>query len=300
MDADRFNRILNNNKNNLAFVVGNGVNRYGYGTSKDIGWETLLLKIWNELSGRTRSEIPVEGISFTEFYDLLSLVERNEIEDIRDRVIRFFKDFKPAPYHFELQEVFQKWDVPVLTTNFDESLSASLAKKWINDKLMSLQYPWNAYWSDKKLLSPLDGFAVWHVNGMVSYKNSITLGLTEYINQSSYARGYLHSLPEKDDFNLKDMPHWKGEGTWLHIIFNCSLCIFGLGLDVNETFLRWLLIERKKYFNMFRDRVKNGWYVCIRGSISDGNKFFLDTLGIEIIELDSYDEVYRKMLGLPI
>ena len=84
----------------------------------------------------------------------------------------------------------------------------------------------------------------------------------------------------------------------MHIIFNRSLCIFGLGLDVNETFLRWLLIERKKYFNMFRDRVKKGWYVCKKGSISDGNKFFLDTLGIEIIELDSYDDVYRTMLGL--
>lgn len=298
MDAKRFNQILNSNKDNLAFVVGNGINRYGYDISKDIGWETLLLNIWNELSGRTRSEIPVDGISFTEFYDLLSLVERNEIDDIRDRVIRFFKKFTPTPYHLELQNVFQKWDVPVLTTNFDESLSASLTKNWINGKLMSSQYPWNAYWSHKKLSSPLDGFAVWHINGMVSYKNSITLGLTEYINQSSYTRNYLHSLPDKDNFELKNINHWKGEGTWLHIIFNRSLCIFGLGLDVNETFLRWLLIERKKYFNMFRDRVKKGWYVCKKGSINDGNKFFLDTLGIEIIELDSYDDVYRTMLGL--
>ena len=55
MDAKRFNQILNSNKDNLAFVVGNGINRYGYDISKDIGWETLLLNIWNELSGRTRS-----------------------------------------------------------------------------------------------------------------------------------------------------------------------------------------------------------------------------------------------------
>lgn len=47
------------------------------------------------------------------------------------------------------------------------------------------------------------------------------------------------------------MREWDGAASWLHIVFNSPLLIFGLGLEENEVFFRWLLIERARYFKKF-------------------------------------------------
>lgn len=78
--------------------------------------------------------------------------------------------------------------------------------------------------------------------------------------------------------------------------FNSSLCIFGLALDENETFLRWLLIERAKYFRRFPERRKKGWYVCKSDEISEGKRFYLDYLGFEMVTLENYEEIYKGLL----
>lgn len=93
---------------------------------------------------------------------------------------------------------------------------------------------------------------------MVGYRRSIRLSLSEYMGLSARVRSFLHKEESIDDFNFKNQNNWKGYNTWLHIIFNSSLCIFGLALDENETFLRWLLIERAKYFRRFPERRKKG------------------------------------------
>lgn len=93
---------------------------------------------------------------------------------------------------------------------------------------------------------------------MVGYRRSIRLSLSEYMGLSARVRSFLHKEESIDDFNFKNQNNWKGYNTWLHIIFNSSLCIFGLALDENETFLRWLLIERAKYFRRSQNAEKKG------------------------------------------
>ena len=71
---------------------------------------------------------------------------------------------------------------------------------------------------------------------------------------------------------------------------NKDLFIFGLALEENEVFLRWLLIQRAKYSQMYDKRLK-GWY--IDNNISPGKKFFLEQLGFEVIEIRDFNNLYQ-------
>lgn len=88
--------------------------------------------------------------------------------------------------------------------------------------------------------------------------------------------------------------------TWLHLVFNCDLVIMGQGLDEQATFLRWLLIERMKYYRGFRDRKRKGWYVGLKNEMTEGKKFFLERIGFELIQLDNYEYIcqsFRRSLN---
>jgi len=62
--------------------------------------------------------------------------------------------------------------------------------------------------------------------------------------------------------------------------------------QADEIFLRWLLIERAKYFQMFPNRSKPAWYVSAGGKQRVGQKLFLTSVGIGAVEVQSYSEIY--------
>lgn len=294
---DLIQNVLKENKFDLAFIVGNGINRFAYDTNQDVSWNGLLLKVWQLISTKTLSCIS-KGISLTEFYDILEF-EAGSIEVVRKCVVNLIKEWKPMEYHSLLQQKIAEWNVPLLTTNFDKNLDIGLRynRLELGKKGFTDFYPWNIYYSNTPLSSPLAGFGVWHINGMVNYPRSLKLSLTEYTGLSARVRSFLHKKDNLDDFGFKNQNYWNGYNTWLHIIFNKSLCIFGLELDENEIFLRWLLIERAKYFKRYPERKKKGWYIC-RANHSEGKRFFLDYLGFELVTLNSYDDIYKGVLNI--
>lgn len=292
----KIQQALRNNRNDLAFIVGNGINRFAYGDRQNVSWNGLLLEVWQQISYRTMSDIS-SGISLTEFYDIMEM-EAGSIDKVRQKVVDLLGEWRPDEYHKWLQEkISSDWDVPLLTTNFDMNLNEGLTLNKLESENLKFAdyYPWNVYFSRTELNSPTEGFGVWHINGMLKYKRNIRLGLSEYMSLLSRVRTFLHKEDGLDDFDLKNQSRWKGYPTWLHIIFNKSLCIFGLALDENETFLRWLLIERAKYFKRYPERKKKGWFVCKAGECSEGKRLYLDYIGFELVQLDSYDDIYRGM-----
>ena len=70
------------------------------------------------------------------------------------------------------------------------------------------------------------------------------------------ARKMIQSNGFNELFDGKNQYNWIGGNTWLHVIFNKDLFIFGLSLEENEVFLRWLLIQRAKYSQMYNIRLK--------------------------------------------
>lgn len=280
----------------LAFVFGNGINRYSSPVHSNVSWNNMLLEVWDSISARTLSEI-AKGITMTEFYNIMEF-EAGSSKAVRDKTVEIVKSWKSSDYEQRLEQRLKDIDCPILTTNFDGNIEDGLQRHKMDNRYgFSDFYPWNIYYSHRKLSDPLEGFGVWHINGMKDYPRSLRLSLSEYINLTAKARTYIHSGDALDNFDKKNVSYWNGYHTWLHLIFNSNLCIIGLALDEEETFLRWLLIERMKYFLKFKDRKKKGWYVCTKDDINNqGKRMFLEYLGFEIVCLPDYKKIYEELL----
>lgn len=310
ISSDYIKEIIQKNRDNIAFVIGNGIHKQY--KDCEISWEQLLKDLWNDYVGKKRN-IP-EGTSFTEFYDILELnrfwgnngvIPRNSAQLIQQRnsvkqsVIDKFphKDSDKLRLRVCIERI-RSLNAPILTTNFDTYISDSVGatphklKPTGNQYKFTDFYPWNMYYSDKEIDNPLDDFAVWHINGTCKYPRSIRLGLSDYMGSVERARKMTQGNKLEEYFYGKNQSYWKGYNTWLHIIFNKSLFIFGLGLEENEVFLRWLLIQRTKYCKMYKKSHK-GWY--IDKSIKAGKRFFLEQLGFEVIDLSDYNTLYHAL-----
>lgn len=310
IDAIDIRNIILENQDNIAFIIGNGIH-YQY-KDCDISWEQLLKDLWNDYVGKKRN-IP-EGTSFTEFYDILELnrfwgnngvIPRNSAQLIQQRnsvkqsVIDKFphKDSDKLRLRVCIERI-RSLNAPILTTNFDTYISDSVGatphklKPTGNQYKFTDFYPWNMYYSDKEIDNPLDDFAVWHINGTCKYPRSIRLGLSDYMGSVERARKMTQGNKLEEYFYGKNQSYWKGYNTWLHIIFNKSLFIFGLGLEENEVFLRWLLIQRTKYCKM-HNKSHKGWY--IDKGIRKGKRFFLEQLGFNVINISDYNTLYQAL-----
>lgn len=300
--------IITSKQNNIAFIIGNGIH-YQY-KDCNISWVDLLKDLWNDYVGE-KCNIP-EGTSLTEFYDILELnrfwgsrgvIPPNSLQLLQQRnsVKQSVANKFPSKDTYGLRtciEGIKKLNVPILTTNFDtyisDSVSATQYKMKPIDNLYKFTdfYPWNMYYSDREINNPLDGFAVWHINGTQEYPRSIRLGLSDYMGSVERARKMIQGNSLEEYFTGKNQSYWKGYNTWLHIIFNKQLFIFGLGLEENEVFLRWLLIQRTKYCKMYHKDHK-GWY--IGKDIKVGKRFFLEQLGFSVIEISDYNTLYQAL-----
>lgn len=292
-------RIITQHQTDIAFIVGNGINRYP-DNPKAISWDDLLMKLWNRFSPDTYNQVP-KGITITEFYDLLDIATSSSSStnvQIQQEACNLLEDWTFHDHHVAFVQRAHDIGAPILTTNFDLLLPTSihLQQYYTDTKTFTDYYPWTTYYGDEQLEYPTDGFGVWFVNGFVKYHRSIRLGLSHYMGSVEKARRFLHKGDDRRLFGGKNQNNWEGVNTWLHIIFNKPLCIFGLGLEENEVFIRWLLIERAKYFKKFPDRKKQGWYVTLKNGMPDGRtigkKQFLEGTGFEIVETENYDDIY--------
>jgi len=200
-------------------------------------------------------------------------------------------------------------DAPILTTNFDSSMRKKFDELYpgqmeyqtIRKGMRSDVFPWSYYYGRDRLYNPCAGFGIWHMHGVASKPQSLCLGLSDYmrITEKAWEKIHKDSFFETDMFAGKNTNYWKGCKTWLHIIFNKSLFIMGLNLGENETFLRWLLIQRAKYFALFPDRKYKGWYVYPKEEERQtnffGKKVFLEKVGFEMLPVENYDVIYQDL-----
>jgi len=188
--------------------------------------------------------------------------------------------------------------VPILTTNFEEVLSEAARAQFLGAGLAGFTdyYPWQCRFAHALLDNPCDGFGIWHINGMARYKRSIRLGLADYIGSAQRARMMLHRGGSQL-FRAKDPARWEGARTWLHLVFNKPLLFLGLALEENEVFLRWLLIERARYFRKFPERAQPAWFVFThnpRDAREAGKHFFLEGVGLTCVRAADHDEIWTN------
>jgi hypothetical protein len=282
--------LLTRQSGNVALLIGNGINRYDASESGN-SWGDLLDRLARTRLNPLYSSVP-EGISLTEFYDVLDLAGASPT-NLQKQFCDLMASWKPRGQHQRIAEWAKRHQAPVLTTNFEGSIGESVgcSLQRIGHSKFTAYYPWESYYGTESLANPCEGFAVWHVNGMQRYRQSIRLGLTHYMGSVQRARPWLH----KDSNRLlagNDMRSWPGASTWLQIMFHKPLIIIGLKLAQDEVFLRWLFIERAKYFRRFPERRQDAWYVHEGGDNDPGKFLFFGAVGVQEIRVADYKEIY--------
>ena len=289
--------ILHRNKGNLALIIGNGINRYGNANGNC--WDSMVLQLAEGyFKGTGLTQVP-QGISLTELYDLvqISAQEKGVNRSVLHR--QFCKPmckWKAYEHHKTIVSWAQRINVPILTTNFDSVLHEALSptkckRRRLPTGRRSYSYPWDCYYSTRRISSPTREFAIWHINGFHDYARSIRLGLTEYMGSVRQARSWLRSSRADSLLKTKDIEDWRGVNTWLQILLTKPLLIFGFRLDENEVFMRWLLIERKRYYQKQGVNCPQSWFVHKAG-MSEGKKFFLSHVDIGPRAVRSHNSIY--------
>ncbi len=233
------------NTGNQCFLIGNGINRYNQKKSEsDVSWEGLLLKIYNNLSPKKRNFIP-EGIALPEFYDIIDLVKDGKVKTSLQKEFADKLDWNPKSHHRNIISKIKERDAQILTTNFDfvleKAANAEMYRYRVEGlRLLSDFYPWDSYFSDTEKDDPFNSFSIWHMQGQKNYHRSIKLGLNQYLLMVEKSKRYFPAIKN----NENEKPYQ----TWLSLFFEKDLIIMGLGLQEQEIFIRWLLLQRAKYF----------------------------------------------------
>ncbi|MCP3732571.1 hypothetical protein M9978_19285 [Sphingomonas sp. MG17] len=286
--------LLATHAGHVALVIGNGINRHGGAASNS--WEALLMKI------AARCGIPLpkvpQGTQYTEFYDVLGLRSAGATSDLAAEFCELMAGWQVLDHHRTVVGWASRHAVPVLTTNFEEVLSEAAGARFLGTGLSGFTdyYPWQCRFAHDLHLDPCAGFGIWHINGMARYKRSVRLGLSDYVGSAHRAREMFHRGGSQL-FRAKDPARWAGARTWLHLFFNKPLLFLGLALEENEVFLRWLLIERARYFRKFPRRRQPAWYVYKpeAGNLNEAGKlFFLQGVDVTCLAIRDHDAIWAS------
>lgn len=249
--------ILKEHNENLTLIVGNGINL----SNKDVQdetWKAILEQIGRDLGFIDAGQELCETHSLVELSDLLQLHSSDENRDVsvQTAFCKKLEEWKHGQSHTEITNWARKHSVPILTTNFDATLSDACRAELVHAKRgsggapRSYYYPWSSRFEvlGQPIDKPRNSFAIWHVNGMSKYVYSVRLGLSHYMGSVHHARRWMHRGDDRLFASKDAIDRWTGRNTWLDAFFANDLLIFGLGLCRDEVFLRWLLIERARYF----------------------------------------------------
>jgi len=299
--------ILRERNEALTLIVGNGIN-LANGDAGNRTWKDILEQICRKHEFLEPGQKLCQTQSLVELSDLLQLHSDNANNDDRKMSVqrafcKAIESWRHGPSHAAVTNWAREHRVPILTTNYDTTLSDACgarlvhAKKGSGGAPFTHFYPWSSRYEVPGQLvgRPRSGFAIWHVNGMSRYVYSVRLGLSHYMGSVHQARKWMHRGDDRLFADREAIDRWKGRNTWLDAFFANDLLIFGLGLGRDETFLRWLLIERARYFRKFGIHGRKAWYLLAEGEEGDPDRdFFLEHVGVEPVGVKSHDDIYSS------
>lgn len=281
----------------VAILIGNGIHMYPNGGQS---WNGLVDRLARE--NDFPSPEMAQNLALPEFYDLIELArpasrgpkDAKDAFPLKSQFCRGMEEWGPSAHHKAIVDWARRHDTPVLTTNFDEVLAGAAGAKRFSlfeprgsRKGQTDYYPWEKYYGQRRLNGPCDGFGVWHINGFISHIRSIRLGLSDYMGCVTRCRPWI--------LGTKSFPEWAGRDTWLDILFRMPMVIFGVGLEGQEVWLRWLLIQRAALYKKLGIEPPVVWYVYPANEVSKANQeklFFLECVGVEPIQADDYAAIY--------
>lgn len=294
-----------------AFLVGNGIN---YAEGCKLSWEQLLI----DISGRkTGFKKHLAGLTYPEIAEMLlsQLLPEEYDEEIKPKFISGVKnriknhienEAESNDCHKNLVKFAFEHDIPILTTNFDRNFLKtpcfegqnpdSIKLQWINQApkaAKDYQTMKNACFSPKEISNIHSEFAIWPIHGVVG-KKTCPLCLTNW-DYGNYCAKI------KEISKAKEWEKQQNDSTWIDILLDNDLIIMGLGLNYDETDLRFLLAERRikqKVANKDKDEKTNPKIIYIYRKEAEetempfGKREFFEALGIRCVPMNQ-DDIYE-------
>jgi len=311
-------RILAKNHANLTLLIGNGIN-LAQGGRGGISWSNLIRQLiidaFPAAQGIRRKQLQKllpaadekKAASYPEIFDIISAAmgpAASRKFKLQEHIAGLLQNMKPGPPHAALMGWAQNHQVPVLTTNYDHCLQEAVSKpalkrrRFGTGRALSDFYPWDRYYAPASVDDPLSTFALWHIHGDRAYKRSLRVGLDQYMGMVQRLRGLTQQIA-KHVYN--DSPHQPltfDQAPWLPLFMSRKLWIQGLGLGVDEVSIRWLLIQRYRFWRALHDydETASGWYVHGPteeiGALDEPRKIFFENVGLRVIEITTAEQVY--------
>jgi hypothetical protein len=328
-------RVLTQERGNLALLLGNGIN-IGSGASGGISWNQLMedLIAWSASNSQEPAETERRlkrllergaggetAASLPEIFDIIEAtgaIKPGESGrkfgklDLQSRIAETLKVMKPGDPHKAVTRWAAQSDVPILTTNYDHCFQDALdsvgcrKRRFGDGRPLSDFYPWDRYYAPKKVADPAKAFAVWHIHGDQDLKRSIRAGLDQYMGMVERLRKLKRPVAEEIFLGLnEDQPSGRAfySAPWLRIFMGNKLWIQSLGLRAAEVSIRWLLVQRFRYWKRYNPSLhdENGWYVHGPteqiGPLDEGRRNFFENVGLKVIEIAKPDDAYLNLFG---
>jgi hypothetical protein len=328
-------RILTQERGNLALLLGNGIN-LGSGGNDGISWKQLMENLiqWAAENSPEPAETETRlqrllargtsgetAASLPEIFDIIEATgaikpgepgQKFDKLDLQSRIAQTLKKMKPGDPHKAVTRWAAQSGVPILTTNYDHCFQDALdsvgckKRRFGDGKPLSDFYPWDRYYAPEKIADPAKAFAVWHIHGDQELKRSIRAGLDQYMGMVERLRKLIRPVameiflgPNEDQ---PRRPAFYG-APWLRIFMGNKLWIQSLGLRAAEVSIRWLLVQRFRYWRSFKPSLhgENGWYVHgptdqIK-QLDEGRRTFFESVGLKVIEIAKPDDAYLNLFG---
>lgn len=306
-------------------------------------WDGLLSDLHKEYPRNEDKTVDITemlrdyDLTYTEAFDVTHLNSTNKDstsfhgpqpysrlkEDVQAKV----RDWIPGRYHKRWANLFQSLNRPVLTLNYDLLLECSCNSiiQSVRERNKTKKYPkynkksfpplgwkgndvlpWTTYYSDHKIEDALNEFAIWHIHGTQWYKRSMRLGLHDYTGWITKAKHWLHSGAKRNKpySFFESRENWIGYNTWIDVLLHTDIIIFGVGLPVSELTLRYILLEREKFYRKHPEKRKSGWYIYNNkfDEMNPGKQYFLETCGIRTVKSNPVSTFsgafYKKLLEI--
>lgn len=259
---------------NSVLLVGNGVNLRDHAPTK-VSWHGILKSM-------SPNGIIPEGYPLTEYFELLKNSNESN-KEIKTKFIDSIKDLQSNHSHREIIDACVERNAVLMTSNFDHAFQKvgnfELSKIRNLNKGFTYYYPWQRFYLHGS------GLRLWHINGDMRYKDSVKLSVMDYAGCLNYFRKF---DPEEKG------TRYRRDKTWINELFEKDLIIMGLSLSEVEIFIRHVLIRRNAYAKKKGLKIK-GYFLKIKEDRSLSNtrlEFFLNNVGIEIVEYQSFDDMY--------
>jgi hypothetical protein len=326
-------RILVQERSCLALLIGNGINLIS-GAGGGMSWDQLMGNLITSAAAASlrprvtekrlkrlleRGRNGETAASLPEVFDIIEATGSGRPGMIRPtssdfhlqtNIARMLNGMKPGAAHKALVDWAAESAVPILTTNYDHCLQDALGNRGCKQRRLGTRqalsdfYPWDRYYGPNKIEDPVNEFAIWHIHGDCDLKRSIRAGLDQYMGMVERLRGVKRSVAKEILRNTNEhserVPAFHA-APWLRAFMGRKLWIQGLGLRAAEVSIRWLLVQRFRYWRRYRPRhrLASGWYVHGPtdeiGTLDKQHRVFLESVGFQIIEIAKKRDVFANL-----